>query len=79
LVCRRKIDLVLVEVRTKIGEVFGAPEDTINNKKRRKLRFNALAYARRKRWSGPLRIDAVCLVLKPDGSLTRLDHYENIV
>ncbi len=79
LVARQKNELVLVEVRTKIGNDFGAPEDTINDKKRRKLRGNALAYARGAKWKGSLRIDAVCIVLKTDYSIERLNHYENII
>ncbi|MDP2926905.1 MAG: YraN family protein [bacterium] len=79
LVARQKNELVLVEVRTKTGEDFGAPEETINGKKKRKLRGNALAYARAAKWSGPLRVDAVCIVLKKDHSVERLNHYENVI
>ena len=79
LVCQQKESLVLVEVRTKIGEDYGTPEDTINNKKKRKLHSNALAYARTVKWKGPCRVDAVCIVLRLDYSVERLNHYENIV
>ena len=79
LVVKQKNKLVLVEVRTKIGEDFGAPEETINWKKKRKLRGNALAYARAAKWPGQLRVDAVCIVLKRDHSVERLSHYENII
>jgi len=79
LVAKHKNKLVLVEVRTKIGENFGAPEETINWKKKRKLRGNALAYARAVDWPGPLRVDAVCVVLKKDYSLERFHHYESII
>jgi putative endonuclease len=71
--------LVFAEVRTKKGENFGTPEETINQKKMRKIRQNAIAYAAIKKWNGPFRIDAVCIVLKPDYSVERLNHYENIV
>jgi len=79
LVVSKGIFLIFVEVRTKKGENFGTPEETINQKKMRKLRQNAIAYAAIKKWSGPFRIDAVCIVLKPDYSVERLNHYENIV
>jgi len=79
LVCQRKKELVFVEVRTKIGENFGTPEDTINNKKKRKLLGNAKAYSVIKKWNGPYRIDAICIVLKPDLTVERLNHYQNIV
>jgi len=71
--------LVFVEVRTKIGENFGTPEDTLKNKKLNKVRFNALSYVAFKKWTGPIKIDAICIVLRPDYTVLRLNHYENIV
>jgi len=75
----QKDELVFVEVRTKIGENFGTPEDTLNNKKLSKVRYNALSYAGFKKWSGPIKIDAICIVLKPNHEIERLNHYENVV
>lgn len=79
LVAQNKNELIFVEVRTKIGENFGSPEETINNKKKRKLLGNAKAYAAIKKWDGPYKIDAICIVLKPDYSIERLNHCENIL
>ena len=79
LVAKKGDELVFVEVRTKIGENFGTPEDTLQNKKLSKVRFNALSYAAFKKWDGPIKIDAICIVLKPNYELMRLNHYENIV
>ena len=72
-------EMVFVEVRTKIGENFGTPEDTLDYKKKNKIRFNALSYTAFKKWAGPIKIDAICIVLKPNYELSRLNHYENIV
>jgi len=74
-----KKTLVFVEVRTKIGENFGSPEDTINRQKLWKVLQNAKSYSAFKKWDGPARIDAICIVLKPDMSVDRLTHHENIV
>ena len=74
-----KKTLVFVEVRTKVGENFGSPEDTINKAKLWKVLQNAKSYAGFKKWDGPQRIDAVCIVLRPDFSVSRLTHHENIV
>jgi len=79
LVAKQKNDLVFVEVRTKIGENFGSPEETIDRKKLRKLWGNATAYAARAKWQNSYRVDAICIVLKKDYSIERLNHYENIV
>lgn len=75
----QKKDLVFVEVRTKIGENFGTPEDTINKAKLQKVLWNAKTYTAFKNWQGPCRIDAICIVLKPDFSVQRLTHHENII
>ena len=79
--------LVFVEVRTKVGEQWGSPEDTINKAKLWKVLQNAKSYTAFSKWDGPCRIDAVCIVLKPlqpgsgqaDYSVSRLTHHENIV
>jgi len=71
--------LVFVEVRTKVGEQWGSPEDTINKQKLWKVLQNAKSYTAFSKWDGPARIDAVCIVLKPDMSVSRLTHHENIV
>lgn len=72
-------ELVFVEVRTKIGENFGTPEDTLKKKKLSKVRFGAISYSAFKKWTGPIKVDAICIVLKPDYSVDRLTHHENIV
>jgi len=79
LVARKGKELVFVEVRTKKGEDFGTPEETINNKKMRKLWGNARAYTVWKKWQGPYRVDAVCVVLRYDNTMERINHYENII
>ena len=70
--------LVFVEVRTKVGEQWGSPEDTINKAKLWKVLQNAKSYTAFKKWEGPARIDAVCIVLNKDMSVNRLTHHENI-
>lgn len=79
LVAKKGKDLVLIEVRTKVGDNFGTPEETINKTKMRKLRGNAMAYMAIKKWNGSFRIDAICIVLKPDYIVERLNHYESII
>jgi putative endonuclease len=79
LVAKKKNEMIFVEVRTKRGEDFGTPEETINKKKLRKLWGNAKAYTIWKKWRGPYRVDAICIVLKSNGKVDRLNHYQNIV
>jgi len=79
LVAEKENKLVFVEVRTKVGEQFGSPEDTINKNKLQKVLWNAKSYIGFKNWSGACQIDAVCIVLKNDFSVVRLTHHENII
>ncbi len=79
LVAESKRCLIFVEVRTKVGENFGTPEETINKQKLWKVLQNSKSYLAFKNWNGPCRIDAICIVLKPDFTVFRLTHYENII
>jgi len=69
---------VFIEVRTRRGEQFTSPEDSINRNKIRKLIKNAEAYVVRKKYRKKYRIDAVCVVLNKDKRANRVDHYTNI-
>jgi len=78
LVAQKKDVLVFVEVRTKVGEQHGSPEDTLNWKKLQKVKANATAYATRSKWNKLYRVDAICIVLHENHSVQRFEHYENI-
>jgi putative endonuclease len=79
LISRKGKELVFVEVKTRRGEMFGTPEESLNKKKLRKLWLNAQGYINRKKWQGSYRIDAVCIVLNQDNTVNRLNHYPNII
>jgi putative endonuclease len=78
LIAKKGNVLIFVEVRTKRRELFGSPEETINQRKLKKLWLNAQGYVKTKRWLGPYRIDAICIVLNLDNSVSRLKHYQGI-
>jgi len=75
----RKPSLIFVEVRTKVGEKWGNPEDTINKQKLLKVLQNAKNYSAFNKWDGLCRIDAICIVLNENFSVHRLTHHENII
>jgi len=79
IVARNKNVLVFVEVRSKHHERHGTPEETLDYKKRIRLKRNAAAYVHRRKYNGPYRIDAVCLVIDENEGLRRINHYESIV
>jgi len=78
IICKYKKKLVFVEVKTRVGESLGRPEDAINFNKRRKLINNALAYITFNKLEPDYRIDVICVVLDSSGNIKRLNHYENI-
>lgn len=78
LIANYKEVLVFIEVRTKTGEQFGSPEESINRNKMHKLIKNAEAYVVRKNYNKQYRIDAVCIVLDKKKEIKRIDHYKNI-
>lgn len=79
LVCKDKDCLVFVEVKTRVGELFGGPEGALNKKKIRRLVRNANAYmAFKAKELSSYRIDAVCIVLAQNREVQRIDHYQNI-
>ncbi len=78
LIVRDKRTLVFVEVRTRIGERLGLPEETLKPRKIKKLIRNAAAYVWLKGYRGLYRIDAVCILLYENRNLKRISHYQNI-
>ena len=78
-VAKKGNTIVFVEVRTKVGEQFGRPEETLRPQKLRKVLFNARSFIGFRKLKNPCRVDAVCVVLNFDETLRRLTHYENIV
>ncbi len=78
LVVKKDNILIFVEVRTKKSDVFVSPEESINQKKLKKLYWNAEAYVASKRWEGEYRVDAVCIVLDSDNKVKELEHYEGV-
>ncbi len=80
-----KNTIVFVEVKTRTGEQFGTPEDSLKRGKIKRLMKNAQAYMMgitkrnpNKPIPLPYRIDAICIVLEKGGEIRRLNHYENI-
>jgi len=67
LICRRGSELVIVEVKTRTTEAFGAPAEAVGPRKRRALAAAAAEYRLLAGWKGPIRYAVVALVGKPGG------------
>lgn len=74
--------LIFVEVKLKVGDQFGAPEEMINPRKVYQVKKTAQMYTLKNPDIAAkfptFRIDAVCIVLNNDKSIGRITHYENI-
>lgn len=74
--------LIFAEVKLKTGEQFGSPEEMINPRKLRQIQNMAAVFIQQNPQLADnypsYRIDAVCIVLKENGEVDRISHYENI-
>jgi putative endonuclease len=74
--------LVFVEVKLKIGEDFGTPEEMIDKKKLWQVEKTAQRFlienpSYEKKYES-FQFDAVCVVLDESREVKRISHYENI-
>ena len=74
--------LVFVEVKMKVGDLYGTPEEMISKGKlwqiRRVAEIWLLNHEKMRQKYPQQRIDAVCLVVDKDYQLVSLKHYDNI-
>jgi putative endonuclease len=61
LVCRRGEKLVLVEVKTRSSDAFGAPSEAVDARKRRALQAAAAEYRALAGWHGPIDFAVVAI------------------
>jgi putative endonuclease len=74
--------LVFVEVKLKIGDQFGLPEEMINRHKLKQIQQTALVFLQQNPQYQCLfpqyQIDAICLIVDPNFNVTRLTHWQNV-
>lgn len=71
--------LVFVEVKTRVGDTFGKPEEAIDKRKLYHVTKSAEYYKLlHPDLPDAMRIDAVCISLHDDLSLEYINHYENV-
>jgi putative endonuclease len=70
LICRRGNDLVVVEVKTRTDDSFGAPIEAVGARKRRALMAAAAEYRALAGWRGRIRYAVVGLTVNPDGGFS---------
>jgi putative endonuclease len=67
LLCRRGGELVIVEVKTRTSDAFGAPHEAVGSRKRRALVQAAAEYRLLAGWRGPVRFAVVGIVVRSGG------------
>jgi putative endonuclease len=78
IVCYDRNILVFVEVKTKVGHDFGEPEEMVNSSKINKVKRMGEVYLQDKNLEVACRVDVVAIVLKGDGEVESLKHYEAV-
>ena len=68
LVCRRRDQLVVVEVKTRSSDAFGSPLEAVGSRKRRSLMAAAAEYRALAEWRGPIRYAVVGLTVRRNGA-----------
>ncbi|RIK34932.1 MAG: YraN family protein [Chloroflexi bacterium] len=71
--------LVLVEVRTRRGDLFGTARQSLTPRKQTKLREVAGHYIQTQGWRGPWRIDLVAVQMDRQGRLIAIEHIRHAV
>ena len=73
---------VFVEVKLKVGDKFGSPEEMIDKRKLYQIKKMAESYLILENLISKnfkkYRVDAVCIVLNEDRTTKRIIHYENL-
>ena len=74
--------LVFVEVKLKVGDKYGSPEEMINKNKLAQVRRVAESFLVLEKGTAKnfdkYRIDAVCIVLNEDKTVNRINYYDNL-
>jgi len=72
-------EIIFVEVKLKIGDDFGSPEEMLSNGKLARVQRIAEAFLvlnKNKFLNFNTRIEAICIVLNADKSISRITHYD---
>ncbi|MGD8321320.1 MAG: YraN family protein [Gemmatimonadota bacterium] len=78
LVVRRRNLVAFVEVKTRAGSGFGAPQEAITALKRREIEAVATHFLARHAMEGvSVRFDAVAIVVQPDRRVVGIEHVED--
>lgn len=82
LIATKDKKLIFIEVKSKIGDQFGTPEDMIGKNKLARVQNMAEVFLKNNSQIANAyptqQIDAVCLVLGPNNEVVRISHWEDL-
>ncbi len=78
ILAEKKNVLVFVEVRTRTYSDLGMPEESLGWKKRQQMRKTAGIYLEINRIRKHSRLDAVCIIIDDNKTVSYLKHYKGI-
>lgn len=76
-VARHAQALIFVEVRSSSSLAFGWPHESVNHKKKSKLRMVAQYYIQSTCYNLPVRFDVIGISFGTDGQLKSIEHVED--
>lgn len=79
LLCWQHDTLIIVEVKARTGDAFGAPEEAVTEAKKERLLMGGLAYLDAHDLDVDWRIDVIAIQFAESGRVWRFDHYEGAV
>jgi putative endonuclease len=77
LIMRQGEKLAFIEVRSRRGESFGTPQESVRPEKVARIQRIAqyfLSYELKGSWSGPVNLEVVAVRFDPGGGLKRIEH-----
>jgi putative endonuclease len=79
IICRKDDILVFVEVKTRIGEAFGKPEESVTSRKLREVIQTAHYYkAKYPQLPDAMRIDVIGIQFEDSDTPTYFNHIQNV-
>ena len=76
LIMKDGVTVVFVEVKTRVGEEFGLPEEEVTERKFSQVRrMGEVFLVGKGLWGKACRVDVVAIVLTRGGEVVRLTHY----
>lgn len=75
LICKKAEELIFVEVKTRTGQQFGQPEESVTSKKQLLLAKAADEYIYQNQFDGEIRFDILSIFLSKDNHT--IHHFED--